>query len=416
MTTTMPVAPETLRWQALLPPSRGFVALPSRARPLVVAEAVAPVLEYVRTALLAAPPGAGVPWWVVSAARAALRVAPLWRLAPHVEGSRAGGLSVGGLPPAERMLVLRHSRDPDARTMVLLFGAGERWPAYAVKLAAGPCGAARVRREADTVRRIAALPLSSVRQTVPTLVALASYEGLPALATTAQPGIPMLVGYHRRGGARKPATVRADLAAASDWLASFQAETAGETAPLDVAPDLPATLARRLAGWPDQGAAVLAQLHALRQRLRRHRAPRTAVHGDFWPGNVLVRDGAVSGVVDWEWAETAGSPARDWARFVLGYSQYLDRHARPGHRVPAHPGLVAGRPGAAVAYALDGQGWYPRMAAGFLRTGLGRLGIAPACGRDAVLAELAAIAAEATDEDFAREQLHVFVRLAEDHP
>jgi hypothetical protein len=56
------------------------------------------------------------------------------------------------------------------------------------------------------------------------------------------------------------------------------------------------------------------------------------------------------------------------------------------------------------------------MAAGFLRTGLGRLGIAPACGRDAVLAELAAIAAEATDEDFAREQLHVFVRLAEDHP
>ena len=26
-------------------------------------------------------------------------------------------------------------------------------------------------------------------------------------------------------------------------------------------------------------------------------------HGDFWLGNVLFTDGAVSGVINWEWAE-----------------------------------------------------------------------------------------------------------------
>jgi hypothetical protein len=136
------------------------------------------------------------------------------------------------------------------------------------------------------------------------------------------------------------------------------------------------------------------------------------VHGDFWPGNVLVRQGAVSGVVDWERSERAGSPTRDLARFVLSYSHYLDRHTRPGHRVRGHPGLVAGDPAVLLSYALDGAGWYPDLVREYLGRGLARLGLPPECGRDAVLAEVAALAAEATDEGFRRRQLRVFDHLS----
>ena len=60
------------------------------------------------------------------------------------------------------------------------------------------------------------------------------------------------------------------------------------------------------------------------------------MHGDFWFGNLLTRDGVVSGVVDWEHAAAQGSPLRDAVRFVLSYSLYLDRHTRPGRRVLGH--------------------------------------------------------------------------------
>lgn len=51
----------------------------------------------------------------------------------------------------------------------------------------------------------------------------------------------------------------------------------------------------------------------------------SVVHGDFWPGNVLVVDEPerrVSGIVDWERSSTSGLPERDLAHFLLS--------ARPG--------------------------------------------------------------------------------------
>jgi hypothetical protein len=154
----------------------------------------------------------------------------------------------------------------------------------------------------------------------------------------------------------------------------------------------------------------------VRARLRAHRAPRTAVHGDFWMGNLLTHHGKLTGVVDWERFERAGSPCRDLVRFALTHAQYLDRHARPGHRVPGHPELVAGRPGAAVEYLLSGTGWYPRLVRSQVAAGLRRLGLPLSCLRDLLLAELAALAAEATDRDFADEQSRVFLHVVRTAP
>ncbi|HJQ47127.1 MAG TPA: phosphotransferase [Amycolatopsis sp.] len=406
---TSTVRAEPAQWYGLLPGGRRFVTLPSRRRPVVIAEANPAVLRYVRTALLTVPPGSSLPGWVFAAARHALRLPVLWRIAPHVDAPPGRDRPhFERLVPGGRLLLLRHSRDPDARLLLLVFAPGERTPRYAVKVPTEPAGAARVARESARLREIGALPLGPVRATVPCVV---PGTGMPALVTTAAAGTPMLVGYHRHGHTRRPATVRADLSAAGDWLAAFQTATVGPSAPLDVAPAVPDLLRQR----PDSGR-LLSQLDRLRERLRRHHAPRTAVHGDFWPGNLLVEHGAVSGVVDWEWAEPAGSPVRDLARFVLAYSHYLDRHSRPGRPVRGHPGLHAGRPGAALSYALQSNGWYPRLVRHFLHTGLHRLGLPPACARDAVLAELVAIAAEATDDAFAEHQLRAFERLAAEVP
>jgi hypothetical protein len=135
------------------------------------------------------------------------------------------------------------------------------------------------------------------------------------------------------------------------------------------------------------------------------------VHGDFWPGNLMVDRGHVLGVIDWEAARPAGSPVGDLARFATSYSLYLDRHTRPGRRVTGHPGLRADRWGAGVAYAMDGSGWYPDLVRSFVMTGLERVGVPSSCWRDVLLADVAASAAAADHDDFARNHLMLFRRL-----
>ncbi|MGW2571420.1 phosphotransferase family protein [Streptomyces sp. NPDC001537] len=412
MTTATPARDRM--WRELLPAGRRYVVLPSRRHPVVVAEDRAAVLSYVREALLAVPPP--LPAWLYPAARAALAVPPVRRCVPRLkvpslDGDRPPGEVSHLLATAGPLVLLDHSHDPNARLVLLLFPPGSALPSLAVKVPTGPDAAAGVVREADRLRAVTALPLGEARAAVPTVVGLLRHDGLPALVTTALPGVPMLVAYHRPAHHARLAPVRADFAAAALWLAALQSATAGDTAPLDLAPHVADVLDRRLGSGPDAERAQEV-LTALRRRLRRCAAPLTAVHGDFWPGNVLLRGGRVSGVVDWERARTAGNPLADPARFVVAYCEYLDRRTRPGHRVPGHPALIAGEPGAALAYALDGAGWYPRLVRGFLTATLRRLGLPAACGRDAVLAELAATAAEATDPEFARAQVRAFTRLA----
>ena len=135
------------------------------------------------------------------------------------------------------------------------------------------------------------------------------------------------------------------------------------------------------------------------------------MHGDFWPGNLLIERGRVLGVIDWESARLAGTPARDLARFVTSYSLYLDRHTRPGRRVAGHPGLHAARWGPAWSTRSTGPAGIPDLARSFVMTGLERLGVPASCWRDVLLADVAAAAATADHDEFARNQLMLFRRL-----
>lgn len=393
----------------VLPPERRYLALPSRRRPIVLAEDRPQVLAYLRRCLLAVPPTQ--PVWLYPAARTALavpvvhRYVPALRMPPkgHSEPASPVAELLAGAGP---LLMLDHSHDPDACLVVLVFPPHTPLPTLALKVPTGPGAVPGILREADRLTTVAALPLGPVRRTVPEVLGLPRHTGFPTLLTTALPGTSMLAAYHRPGHHTRPAPVHRDFTAAAHWLAALQSATYAGTAPLDVAPQVFDTLDERLAGDRTRAA-----LRALRRRLRGRTAPLTTTHGDFWPGNILVSGDRVTGVVDWENARAAASPLADPARFVIAYCEYLDRRVRPGHRVPGHPGLVAGRPGAALALALDGTGWYPRLVRRFLAGTLRRLGLPAECGRDAVLAELAAVAAEATDPSFADVQARAFTRL-----
>ena len=174
---------------------------------------------------------------------------------------------------------------------------------------------------------------------------------------------------------------------------------------------LPAvTIAHRFRDDPG-AVADLDRLSALRERLAGHGVPQGVVHGDFWPGNLLIADGRICGVIDWESARADGPLLRDLAHFAITYSLYLDRHSKRGRRVSGHPGLRVGRWGAGVEYAINGTGWYPELIRRFMADGLRRLGMSEGCWRDLLLAEIVCIAGEAEHPDFSRNHLLLFRRL-----
>ena len=125
------------------------------------------------------------------------------------------------------------------------------------------------------------------------------------------------------------------------------------------------------------------------------------MHGDYWFGNLLVDGDRVVGVVDWEAGALAGEPLRDVARFAVSYALYLDRHARPGRRVPGHPGLRADSWGVGIARAVAGEGWFGDLVREYVQAALGRLGRPESLWPDVLLAGVAEVAATADHDDFA---------------
>jgi phosphotransferase family enzyme len=424
----LPVAPTD--WRHVVPAGRRYVMLPNASNPVVVCDSSRAVLDYTRRALLAAPPGARVPAIAFEAARRLLGQPGMWRLAPTSSLPPTAATDLSGRLAAAgyRAALLDHSHDPDKRLIALLFQPGADQPSHAIKVASDRAGAARLRAERDRLRNLQRVDVDAVLRCAPRLVELRGLDGDESsdaaqlgepdagelLATTAARGTPMFVVYHRGRHTRRRQDVRADFTAAASWLAELQEHPTGPDRKLDLA----AEIEHARPADTDDGEAfrIRRALSALRQRLRRYRAADRVVHGDFWPGNLLVENGTISGVIDWERWSPAGSPVRDLARFAATYSLYLDRRTRPGHRVPGHRNLQAGSPGGGIGYALDGTGWYPQLVRDYLQTGLRRLGLPVDIGRDVVLAEVAANAAESTSPEFAADLWQVFLSLSQVEP
>lgn len=306
-------------------------------------------------------------------------------------------------------VVAAPSKDPNAKFMVLLVSPESGRPVLAVKAPTTAEAELAVDAEARVLTKLHE-HLGMLASTVPRVSGFIEFEHRRAPVMTALPGEPMSTAYARRGHTSTVHQVEADFEAAGTWLAELQRETAGEVACLEMDAGVASRLLR-FDGDPalDTDVRLLAAIH---ERLRLNRVSRTVVHGDFWCGNVLISEGRVSGVVDWEAAAMCGEPVRDLVRFANMYALYLDRNTRRGRRVAGHRGLRADRWGAGLEYAIRGTGWFPTLYRRFLEDGLTRLGADPSSWLDAALAGIAEVAALTDHQDFARLHLDLFRRLA----
>jgi hypothetical protein len=313
--------------------------------------------------------------------------------------------------PRLRALVVNTSRDPNAKLTVLLFAPGRPEPVLVVEVPTTDAAQLAVDVEHRLLLRLHELDLGPLRPTVPRAVRVVEVQGRRALLMSAAAGSPMLSRYHRWRHTATAGAVRADFACVGAWLAALQERTASARRPVDFGGELPEALRRRFPDLPaiEETSEQLVQVQAA---LAATQTPLTVVHGDFWIGNLLIGDRAITGAVDWEAGATSGEPVRDLVRFALAYALYLDRHTRAGEPVAGHPGLRAGTWGAGVVYALEAGGWFPDLFRSFLREGLARLGAAPEHWRVAALAGLAEIAASADHRDFALRHLELFRGLA----
>lgn len=310
-----------------------------------------------------------------------------------------------------RVVCLAMSKDPNAKMTILLFSSGEDQPTHAAKVPTTSVAAGKVRQETIVLVSLDREKLGPISGTVPEVAEVVEHMGWPVLVTTALPGRLMLASYHQWRHTARPLSVKSDFEAAGRWLAIFQRKMSiGSTKLAGMTDGLTAELALRFGHEviTDEDVEILLSLH---DRLDRHSVARGLVHGDFWPGNLLMKDGQVSGVIDWEGACPDGLLTRDLARFAIAYSLYLDRHTRSGRRVAGHAGLRAGTWGAGLEYAVNGSGWYPELVQQFMAEGLHRLGVDASCARDVILAEIACIAAEADNPEFAKSHLRLLRRL-----
>jgi hypothetical protein len=322
-----------------------------------------------------------------------------WPVNPGVSGSRNDLRNLINAPGI-RTVMLDGSRDPSAGLIMLLLPDGTDQPELAVKLATNRAAADVIDREARLLTELRRRPMPRVDGTLPRMEGEFEVDGMLAIATSVVPGTPMRTRYHRYRHIARPPLVRADFAAAGNWLADLQADSMAEAAPISLLDGVPELITSR---WPaDPRATALAErLEPVAARLACGLTPRTVVHGDFWAGNILVTGNVVTGVVDWPSGRLVGEPLGDVARFALTYALYLDRHTRPGRAVAGHPGLRADTWGAGIRYAIAGRHWFGRIVGDFVAGALDRLSAPTGLWRDALLAGIAEVAATADHLDFA---------------
>ena len=202
-----------------------------------------------------------------------------------------------------RVVCLAMSKDPNAKVTVLLFRPGEDLPWCVAKVPTTDAAVRRIQLEAGRLTRIGRRELGPLADTIPRIVAMAEHLGRPVLVTTALPGRVMLAAYHTWRHTARPAAVQADFNAAGEWLAELQLRTSsGHSDLASMLDGIPAAISRRFGDDPGT-ADDLDQLAALRGRMAGHQVARVIVHGDFWPGNLLMANGRVR-------ASTGRAPSR----------------------------------------------------------------------------------------------------------
>ncbi|MCW2500155.1 MAG: hypothetical protein JWN87_1831 [Frankiales bacterium] len=283
---------------------------------------------------------------------------------------RWGAWDVGTRPPHSTVLLAMKREAAKATTAFLLDDRGEV-VAVAKAARSGP-GDAVLEKEAAAARSWHRNDWPLVRSSCPRVLDLTGDPGGRVLWLSAVPGTSMLVSYLGAGHLRRRGAVTADFARAAAWLDALQEQSQGERYSLD---ELQQLMDGTFAAYGGQDPAVQ-ELFADARTALAASCPdgvvSTAVHGDFWMGNLLVAQGRVTGVVDLELSVERGLPMTDVLKLPLSYALYLDTAGRCRPR----PGTWAHLVGFEEVFL--GTGHLARAAAAFVHGRMQRLGLEPA--------------------------------------
>lgn len=178
--------------------------------------------------------------------------------------------------PFERWIVMRDDlRESRGRVIVFPFSSRARAPSGVLRVRGAGAGPT-LARESAALTDVRARLSGDLLDTLPEILARREVGELEVQLETLLPGRSAYVEMRESFVPSR----RADrhLRAAADWLSEFHAAT-------------------------------------------RSADGSVAVHGDFWPRNLLLdRHGTATGVVDWEWYRPSGKPFRDLFDFPVGYA------------------------------------------------------------------------------------------------
>jgi hypothetical protein len=238
-------------------------------------------------------------------------------------------LELPGTPPGRlATLTVGHRRPTTGMVTALLFRPGDHAPVVVAKLPRYGATGAPLRREALALDAVWRALRGAVRDAIPRPLGLHRIDGTEVLLQTGVPGSHLVAST--ASGRLHPATVARQLDLALAWCVAMQAAS-GRSVVVDDA--LIATRIEPLASavltvldGDRPVASLLDRTIAQARRLRGTRLPLVVCHGDYWAGNIFVRDGRVCGVVDWERAAVDDLPLWDPVKAVGSAAYHLDRY------------------------------------------------------------------------------------------
>jgi hypothetical protein len=301
-----------------------------------------------------------------------------------------------GLPQVTGGIVIAIDYAPAAKATLLLFGP-DGLPVLVAKLARRAEGERALAAEFDTLTSLWSARPREVTAELPRPLALERVAGRMVLLSTAVRGTALTIRYYTPGHVRHPDLVAQDFGLAGAWLARFQEQTRSGT--MMLGPDgfeewIRPTLLRYRdeVGWSSWESGLAGHMSDLCTLLSGTRVPVVGGHGDYAPCNILVDQGRVSGVIDWELGRSASLPFSDLFKFATSYGSYLDRACPPTRGALAgHPGWSQARdrwgstPGwtnrTGIMYTFFGSGWFPELVRRFIDGHLRRMQVPPEAAR-----------------------------------
>ncbi|MFW6116432.1 MAG: phosphotransferase [bacterium] len=171
----------------------------------------------------------------------------------------------------------------------------------------------------EVAQQVRAMLDADLQETVPKMCLLGPINGLVGVAENALPGQPLEIAATNN---RRNTALASNCRAFAQWLIRFQTCTQGCVTQIDrgVLESLLMHVLERSPGANDTHEWVTDEIA---DKLLGQQMPLVWAYGDAHPSNILIKDGLVSGVVDWEGAEPGQWAVFDWFQFTLSLAQEL---------------------------------------------------------------------------------------------